>query len=87
MRRRLPYVVLVTVLAAATIASSQDDEAVAPEQSVRRVADQLGVFMDHLDVTVTNLYVTVTDKEGRPVIGLRPGEFVSRLMNLDSCRH
>jgi VWFA-related protein len=51
-------------------------QASEPQPSVRDLAAQMGVFTDHVEVTVSNLYVTVTDKKGNPVLGLTPADFV-----------
>lgn len=69
---------LVTVLLLGAVlqvaAQGRDTEDAAT--SVRAVAERLGVFTDHVDVTVTNLFVTVTDRDGEPVTGLAPADFV-----------
>jgi VWFA-related protein len=65
---------VIVMLAAVPVAFAQSGD--QTELSVRDLAAQMGVFTDHVEVTVTNLYVTVTDREGNPVLGLKPEDFV-----------
>ncbi len=76
MRRPVRIIAIVTAACVSMVGLAQDSDPGDAAASVREVADQLGVFTDQLDVTVTNLFVTVTDRDGNPVTGLSPEEFV-----------
>lgn len=66
MSRRGRYPALVAALALATALSPARAQSPAePEE----------VFFDHLDLTVVNVEVYVTDKDGKPVRGLGPEDF------------
>ncbi len=66
--RRRPSILLALLPAMAAAAGAQTEPSPLP-----------GVFGEILDVRVVNLEVVVTDKEGLPVFGLGPQDFVLRV--------
>jgi len=67
---------LTLVVGAAIIGGAQESDRGDESLTAGSVAEQLGVFTDHVEVTVTNLYVTVTDRDGIPVTDLTADDFV-----------